>query len=271
MVRVSGREFNGLATSPCYQKGELSCLSCHSMHKSEPNYQVAAGMEGNQACYQCHKSFQVNLSGHTHHATESSGSLCYNCHMPYTTYGLLKGIRSHQISNPSAQTASVTGRPAACNLCHLDKSLGWSGEKLAQWFKQPVPKLSPDEKQLPASVVLALRGDAGQRALVAWHMGWQPAKQTSGDDWLVPYLAQLLEDPYAAVRYIAQRSLKKLPGFKDFKYDFIGLAEERTRARERALSMWQSKSTASANLQTDEKTFQKLLRDRDDRYIELLE
>ena len=34
MVRVSGREYNGMIESPCYLRGELSCLSCHSMHKS---------------------------------------------------------------------------------------------------------------------------------------------------------------------------------------------------------------------------------------------
>ena len=33
MVRVSGREFNGLLDTACYQRGEMSCLSCHSMHQ----------------------------------------------------------------------------------------------------------------------------------------------------------------------------------------------------------------------------------------------
>ncbi|HWE31538.1 MAG TPA: multiheme c-type cytochrome, partial [Polyangia bacterium] len=37
MVRVSGREYNGLIGSPCYRRGKLSCLSCHSMHESEPD------------------------------------------------------------------------------------------------------------------------------------------------------------------------------------------------------------------------------------------
>ena len=36
MVRVAGREFNGLTESACYQKGELGCMNCHSMHKSDP-------------------------------------------------------------------------------------------------------------------------------------------------------------------------------------------------------------------------------------------
>src|SRR5260221_9412587 len=83
MIRVSGREYNGLLKTPCFQKGELSCLSCHSMHQSSPTNQVAAGMKSNAACLPCHSSLAQNLEQHTHHPTSSSGSLCYNCHMPY--------------------------------------------------------------------------------------------------------------------------------------------------------------------------------------------
>ena len=32
MVRVTGREYNGLLDTACYQRGKMSCLSCHSMH-----------------------------------------------------------------------------------------------------------------------------------------------------------------------------------------------------------------------------------------------
>ena len=33
MIRATGREFNGLMESPCYTRGEMSCLSCHEMHQ----------------------------------------------------------------------------------------------------------------------------------------------------------------------------------------------------------------------------------------------
>lgn len=37
-VRVTGREYNGVARSPCFQGGEFSCFSCHEMHpaKTDP-------------------------------------------------------------------------------------------------------------------------------------------------------------------------------------------------------------------------------------------
>ena len=73
-----------------------------------------------------------------------------------------------------------------------------------------------------------LKGDAGQRALVAWHFGWEPAQQASKTDWMAPYLGHLLADPYAAVRYIAHHSLRDLPGFTDFAYDFTGPPEARS-------------------------------------------
>src|SRR2546430_13546483 len=38
-VRVSGREYNALIESPCFSKGAMTCLSCHSMHQSDPNWQ----------------------------------------------------------------------------------------------------------------------------------------------------------------------------------------------------------------------------------------
>src|SRR5262249_3186741 len=143
-IRVAGREFNGLIESACYQKGELACVSCHSMHKSDPDKQLKQGMNGNRACLSCHQNYQTNLAAHTHHKTDSSGSLCYNCHMPYTSYGLLRGIRSHQIDRPSVATALKTGRPNACNLCHLDQTLKWTAQHLSEWYGHARPELAED-------------------------------------------------------------------------------------------------------------------------------
>ena len=248
MIRVSGREYNGLIKSPCFQNGTMACASCHSMHESSPTNQLARDMEGNAACIQCHQTFAKNLEQHTHHAAGSTGSLCYNCHMPYTSYGLLKAIRSHQISNPGVKATLQTGRPNACNLCHLDKTLEWTGQHLATWYKIPAEELSPQDKSIAASILWALQGDAGQRALIAWHMGWQPAREASGSSWVAPYLATLLEDPYAAVRYIAARSLKSLPGFETFSYDYLTPAvEDLRRSRERAVDVWEKTSKPEGN------------------------
>src|SRR6266571_622587 len=247
MIRVSGREYNGLVKTPCFLRGDMSCLSCHSMHQSSPTNQLAKGMEKNAACLQCHASFEKHPEQHTHHAAGSSGSLCYNCHMPYTSYGLLKALRSHQISNPSVKASLQTGRPNACNLCHLDKSLDWTAQNLFAWYKIPRDDLSLEDKSIAASILWALKGDAGQRALITWHMGWTPAREISNDSWMAPYLATLLPDPYAAVRYIAGRSLTRLPGYHNFSYDYVAAPDALRRSSDLALDLWTKTAKPVAN------------------------
>ena len=239
MVRVSGREFNGTVESPCFERGEMSCLSCHSMHKPQSfDDQLGVGKHTQEACLQCHSKFRDQIELHTRHKAGSSGSECYNCHMPHTTYGLLKAIRSHQITSPNAAESFKTGRPNACNLCHLDKTLNWSAKALNEWYQQPPLKLPDDHQATAASVVWTLSGDAGQRALMAWHFGWETARSASGAAWIAPFLSELLTDPYSAVRYIANQSIKDLPGFTGFNADYIASPDDWIKNKEAALRIW---------------------------------
>jgi hypothetical protein len=253
LVRVSGREYNGLVESPCFARATdssrtMSCFSCHTMHKQADDqrstatwastHQVSVGREGNEACLQCHPKFRANLASHTKHAPESTGSSCYNCHMPYSSYGLLKAVRSHTVSSPSVKESVTVGRPNACNLCHLDKSLGWTSDVLAKWYGQTPADLSDDDRTLAASLVWMLRGDAGQRALVAWAMGWQPAQQASGPDWIPVFLSALFDDSYDAVRFIAYRSMRSLPGMSTFRGDFLSSSPERLKDIQTIIEAW---------------------------------
>src|SRR4029079_17836216 len=81
--------------------------------------------------------------------------------------------------------------------------------------------------------------DAGQRALTAWSMGWKPAQEASGSQWSAPFLIGLLDDPYDAVRTVAYRSLRSLPGMERFTYDFMAPHEQRLADVGRALTLWQ--------------------------------
>lgn len=248
MIRVTGREFNGLQASPCFRGGQFSCISCHEMHpnsvqkvsltKWAKGAQLKPKMDSDEACLQCHKNLAVNISAHTHHSTASPGSRCYNCHMPRTTYGLLRGIRSHQVSSPSVRESIDYHRPNACNLCHLNQTLAWTADKLHAWYEEPVPALWRDGESIAAGVQWLIKGDAGQRALIAWGMGWPPAQQASGRDWLYPYLIYTLKDPYAAVRFDAWKSLQTLPGFSDFSFNYTAPALSLRDASERAYSKW---------------------------------
>ncbi len=98
-----------------------------------------------------------------------------------------------------------------------------------------MPELSDDDKTISAAVQWLVKGDAGQRALLAWGMGWEPAQKISGRDWLYPYLIYSLLDPYAAVRFDAWKSLQTLPGFSDFKFTYTADAEATRRGGETKL------------------------------------
>jgi hypothetical protein len=252
MVRISGREYSAMIESPCYERGTLACSSCHRLHAEAEDPrplsewaddQLGRGMDGNRACVSCHTAYagEEALVNHTHHSPSSHGSECYNCHMPYTVYGIQKAIRSHQIDSPSVAASVATGRPNACNQCHLDRTLAWASAHLSAWYGMPPPKLSPKERQLAAGVLWAIQGEAGQRALMAWSMGWEPALEASGSDWMTPILAMLLADPYASVRFLAARSLRKREGFADFAYDFVAFAPDQSHALARALDIWKQR------------------------------
>ena len=238
-IRVAGREYNGLLESACFLRGELSCVSCHSMHGyREPSDQLAPDRTGDDACVECHPQEGARLAEHTHHAPESAGSRCMNCHMPYTTYGLFTAMRSHRIDIPSAAVSHETGRPNACNLCHLDRTLEWTSRRLAEWYGAPEAELDERDRSVSAAMRWALEGDAAQRVITAWHMGWGPAQEASGRTWLGAPLTVLLGDPYVAVRRLASEAIETLPGFADLAFDFEASPDGLQRQQREALSRW---------------------------------
>ena len=52
---------------------------------------------------------------------------------------------------------------------------------------------------------------------------------------MAPYLAELLTDSYDVVRFIGYHSLKELPEFSEFEYDFVGSKEGQQQDREKAM------------------------------------
>lgn len=109
-----------------------------------------------------------------------------------------------------------------------------------EWYDTPIPELSDEEKSIAASILWLLKGDAGLRALAAWHMGWDQAQMVSGRDWIAPLIARTLDDPYSAVRFIARRSLLSLPNFSDFEFNAIADKPQRDRAIASAIKIWSS-------------------------------
>ncbi len=244
-IRVAGREYNGLLESPGHTD-EVTCVSCHSMHSYEsPDTQMDPELAGDRSCVGCHADYLDENSDHTRHARESSGSECMNCHMPHTTYGLFSAMRSHRIDSPSVRVSLESGRPNACNLCHLDETLDWTNEYLNEWYGQPLVELSKDDRSVSAAILWILKGDAVQRTILGWHLGWSPAREASGQGWMTPYLAQLLVDPYSVTRQVAYRSIQTYPGFQDFGYDYTAAPEVHEQKAAEVMARWRRNGGAA--------------------------
>lgn len=282
-VRVSGREYNGVAASPCAASDDFGCASCHEMHGAAAvdggawnDDQLRSGERQGASCRGCHADIAADVSAHTHHSQDNEGSNCINCHMPRTTYGLLKAMPSHRITSPTVEESRVLGRPNACNLCHLDRTLGWTETMLAQWYGQPAPEHG-DEPATPIGLQWMLSGDAGQRALLAWHAGFGPSQLASRQRWLAPALIRLLRDDYLVIRIIAERSLATLDGFEDWEMNpenpAAAIADAEARWGRRLPELAPRPQSASAGTAADasETNLDHLFEMRDRRRISLAE
>ncbi len=281
-ILAGGREYTALSATACYRQGEMSCLNCHSMHDSNPAGQMKRFAHENQQCTQCHTApkYTTELEKHTFHRPASTGSNCLNCHMPHTSYALLKGIRSHTINVPDVRGSIEHGVPNACNLCHLDQTLAWAQEKLQAWYEIPPAPLTEEQKSTAASLLWLLPGHAAQRAITAWHFGWEPARAASGTNWMAPFLAPLLADPYGVVRYIANRSLGRDAAHTPPAYDFLAPPPVREQAATNVLQKWRTQSDGKlpgpsllgdAQGRLSLQRLEEFLRKRDDRPISVKE
>ena len=86
----------------------------------------------------------------------------------------------------------------------------------------------------------------------------------------MPALAQLLNDPYTAVRRLAFQALRSMKGFEDLQFDFVGSEQHRKVIQAEVMLRWERlrgtipRQSWSALLLDDEGKLQL------DRYLELL-
>jgi predicted CXXCH cytochrome family protein len=249
--RLSAYEYQGLLLSACYQKAELSCMDCHTMHSGDPAGQITERNRGNTPCLRCHEDLRDEqpLVAHTKHPAGSEGSLCYNCHMPEIVYGVMDIHRSHRIEVPDAVRDAGAARPNACLNCHLDKSIAWVAESLGQPSGGLVRADGIDAGVAEAAAMLA--GDPVQKAVLAYRAG-QLQSDIGSRLWLAPYLLEAMADRYPASRRFAHKSLTAMvDGLPDSSelaalrealadFDFIADAPVRTKSLERVVEVWRS-------------------------------
>lgn len=125
----------GLWQSECYRKGGATCVDCHvSPHETEIERNPQLRPDANALCTRCHEAIGKATAAHTHHAANSAGSSCVECHMPRTVYSIKAEIRDHAMSVPAPENTVRHAIPNACNLCHKDRDANWSVARMNAWW-----------------------------------------------------------------------------------------------------------------------------------------
>ncbi|MBX7246675.1 MAG: hypothetical protein K1X53_14355 [Candidatus Sumerlaeaceae bacterium] len=229
--RLTAYEYQGLLRSKCFTKGNMNCLSCHTMHEGDPHGQLRPDLPGNKLCLQCHHEYEgEKLTAHTHHPEGAPGSSCIACHMPPVVYGVMSWHPTHEIKTPDPVHSAEFKKPDACTVCHTDKSLQWAEARVRDWW----PKEGRTTAALAAEFATPeipralFAGDAVYRTLAAQRLGL-PAPSRRMAKWAVPMLAMALTDEYPNVRRTARNSLVALTGDSSLP-QALDPAEARTEA-----------------------------------------
>lgn len=131
------------------QNTGITCLECH------PRSLHMAKLHGNELCMQCHKGGfpkapAINPTEHSHHAADSTGNECANCHMPQTVYMQKHSRHDHGFTIPDPLLTKQFNIPNACNRCHTDKSADWSLQSVESWYGDKMQRHTRERAQIIA-------------------------------------------------------------------------------------------------------------------------
>ena len=233
-------EFTQASNGHCYhpdkaaEKGMeiLTCVSCHDPHKKTGAKWSRTPRQDDQSCIRCHQQFNTpeKQTAHTHHAPDTEGSRCMNCHMPRYTEGLQDMIRTHRIQSPVAEQLVKQNQVNACNLCHLDKSINWTVQHVREWY--------PGRHEFVDELMTKYYSDRNAPIAPGWIKNRHAATRLAGADaaarrmpgkYLDLLLDLLIVDNHTINRQFIQRRLLESLGI-DLKaegYQFYQGIEER--------------------------------------------
>ncbi len=203
-ARLTAYEYQGLLQSPCFQRGELTCTSCHGMHEGDPRGQLRAFASKDDMCTSCHGDLASPERAAAHAQHGESPPDCVSCHMPPVVYGVLSTHPSHRIELPDPARAAHDGRPDACTLCHTDRTRAWAVRERERMFG-PVPAKAPPETTWSEVETQLLAGDPIERAIAAQALGRARERASAHASALL--LDTMENDSYPVVRRFAAAAL----------------------------------------------------------------
>jgi tetratricopeptide (TPR) repeat protein len=147
--------------SDCYRNGGMTCTSCHDPHSQKYRDVTGAPLPGrfdDHQCTSCHLSKADSTSAHTRHASNSPGSRCTACHMPYLQQPELGSAipyarSDHTIPIPRPLSDSAEGIVSACKGCHERVAARALEDSVRSWHGEAKP--------LPRAVSALERARAG--------------------------------------------------------------------------------------------------------------
>jgi predicted CXXCH cytochrome family protein len=135
------------------KQSDLLCTQCHSVGAGEAGRAGRAGRAGEAGpAGETGKNTLVettgmsgivppaapatfaDLSAHTHHAADSPGSRCVDCHMSDVNWRLFTRRRDHTFQPPVPEMTSAFGVPNACTTCHEGKTPEWAARTMDTWY-----------------------------------------------------------------------------------------------------------------------------------------
>jgi predicted CXXCH cytochrome family protein len=189
----------------------VTCSDCHEPHSEKLR------ATGNGLCTQCHGAARYDGASHHHHAANSAGAQCVDCHMPATSYMVIDPRRDHSMRVPRPDESVALGVPNACDRCHRDRGAAWAASAVQKWLGRDAVGYqsfartfhaaeSGDPSVEPALAQLA--ADARQPAIVRASAAARLAELGRFDPRLAGELAQ---DPDSLVRLASTLLAEALP------------------------------------------------------------
>ena len=157
-VRGENYVLTSFLSSKMHHAG-VRCVDCHEPHTGKTL------QAGNALCMRCHtgtypNSPKIDPPTHTHHALNSPGGQCVNCHMPETTYMQRDPRRDHGFTIPDPLLTKEHGIPNACNRCHADKDTDWALAAVEKWYG---PRMNRPSRQRARTIAKAREGTDNSR------------------------------------------------------------------------------------------------------------
>ena len=209
---INSGEARDFLLGHCNEK--LSCVHCHDPHAEDAKSSLLAleGPQGDALCASCHREFRgaEALRAHTHHAADSAGSHCLNCHMPKKNLGLAYELtRYHRIGSPTDRERVEGDRPLECALCHTDKSVDQLTSTMERlWHKRydkgALRRLYGQDLRVNALEATLRYGKPHEQGTAVAIAGRDRRR-----DWLPLVTLQLAND-YPLVRYFARHAIEQI-------------------------------------------------------------